>query len=385
MRFLILFFLSSVGVFAQFNPQKPDLCQGHYFTEKQAKKFHKKLSKNYHNKVEWEIRAKQIREGILDGLEIKNLAKNQPIRSIIREEKKFDGYTLQNVAIETLEGFYLCGNLYRPTNKAENLAGILCPQGHSKTQDSRLQEYTQQRCASLARMGAVVFAYDMIGYGETNQSNHKIEKAAKLQAINSTRALDFLLQQAGVDKNRIGMTGESGGGTQTFILTAIDDRIKVSVPVVQVSAHFFGGCVCESGMPIHKRPTHQTTNVEIAALAAPRPMLMISDGDDWTKNTEKIEFPHIQRIYDFFGKKNLVENKHFAEEKHDYGFNKRQAAYQFLAKHLSLDIQAVMKDGLVDESKNTVLKREDLEVFNQQYPRPANSTVGDEAVMKLLH
>lgn len=381
----MLFFLSSVSVFAQFNPQKPDLCQGHYFTEKQAKKFHKQLSKNYHNQAEWEARANHIREGILEGLEIKNLAKSQLIRSIIREEKKFDGYTVQNVAIETLEGFYVCGNLYRPIHKRVNLAGILCPQGHSKTQDSRLLEYTQQRCASLARMGAVVFAYDMIGYGETNQCNHKIEKAAKLQAINSTRALDFLLQQVGVDKNRIGMTGESGGGTQTFILTAIDDRIRVSVPVVQVSAHFFGGCVCESGMPIHKRSTHQTTNVEIAALAAPRPMLMISDGDDWTKNTEKVEFPHIQRIYSFFEKVNFVENKHFPNEKHDYGFNKRQAAYQFLAKHLNLDIQSVIKDGVVDESKNTILKKEVLEVFNQKNPRPANAVMGDEAVLKLLN
>lgn len=383
MRLAIL--LIAITLFLQTSAfsQKAELCQGAYFTEAQGKTFLDLTSVT--SKVAWDARAAKIRAQIKEGMQLQTLPAKPTSQPIIYGKREMDGYTIENVAFESIPGFYVTGNLYRPLKKQRKYAGILCPHGHGDNPEGRFREQTQKRCGTLARMGAVVFVWDMVGQGDSKQCEHKMAKALKLQTINSIRSLDFLLSLPGIDKNRIGMTGESGGGTQTFILTALDDRVKVSVPAVMVSAYFFGGCVCESGMPIHKKAEYQTNNVEIASLTAPRPLLLISDGGDWTRNTPKVEFPFIQNVYGLYGKKELVENVHLPNEKHDYGPSKRKAMYAFMGKHLKLDIKAVSDgSGNWDEGPVKVLDQKDLTVFDAAHPRPANAVMGDEAIMKLL-
>ena len=359
------------------------LCQGKYYSEAEGKAALEKFAATYQNRKEWEQRAEMIRNGIRAGANLAGLPTNTPLKPISHSKRTYDGYTVENVAFESLPGLFVTGNLYRPLQPQKSYAAILSPHGHGP--DPRFGEAMQKRCATLARMGAIVLALDMVGTGDSDQTIHKHPYAMQLQIQNSRRAIDYLLTLPGVDKNRIGVTGESGGGTQTFLLTALDKRIAVSVPVVMVSAYFFGGCVCESGMPIYKSQNHQTSNVEIAALAAPRPMLLVSDGKDWTSNTPEVEFPYIRNVYKLYGKENLVQNHHLPTEGHDYGINKRKGVYPFLAQHLNLYLAKVTNaQGEIDESFVQVEKPEVLRVFNAEHVRPAYAIMGDEAVTKML-
>ncbi len=360
------------------------LCQGNYWTEEQGRQHLAEFASTYHDRAGWEARARKIRMNILKGARLDPMPPKTPLNAIIRDKKAMDGYSVENVAFESMPGFWVTGNLYKPEVVKGKVPGVLCPHGH--WEDGRFRDDMQYRCAAMARMGAVVFAWDMVGYGESTQCEHRaIPILLKVQLWNSIRSLDFLLSLEEVDPQRVAVTGASGGGTQAFLLAAVDQRIAVSAPVVMVSAHFFGGCVGESGMPVHKAPGFQTNNVEIAACVAPRPLLLVSDGDDWTKNTPVVEYPYIKHIYEFYHAADKVENVHLPAEKHDYGISKRTAVYSFFAKNLGLDIESILDEqGRIDESFVKILPRSKLCVFTKKNPVPAGAVSGNEAVTMLF-
>jgi len=348
---------------------EPELRQGRFHTPEQAKVEMDARWQEYGTRESWEKRAAAIRHGILEGAGLWPLPERMPPAAIRHSEQKQAGYTVENVALETAPGFYLCGNLYLP-EKHEKMPVVLCTHGHGAKDPlthGRFTETMQKRSGALARMGCAVFAYEMVGYGESAIAGWKhgvSGQELRLQLWNSMRALDFMLTLPGVDATRVGVTGESGGGTQAFLLAAVDARVSVSVPCVQVSSWFYGGCACESGLPIHVRPDHVANNAEIAAVMAPKPLLVISDGKDWTQNVPELELPHLKRIYAFFGKEDAVENAHFADEGHDYGPSKRASMYRFVEKTFALDA------GKADEASVPVLPGSALQVFDEKHARP---------------
>lgn len=352
------------------------LCVGAHWTEDEGADFLQRMREAYPSEKAWDKRAKAIRKQLLKGTGLTKMPKKTPLNPVLGKVRVYEGYQVQNVAFESLPGVFVTGSIYMPSDPSGKLPGILSPHGHwdQEGEVGRYRPDAQKRFASMARMGAMVFAYDAVGYGQQKELGweHRADgEILKLQLWNSIRSVDFILS-LGADPERLAVTGASGGGTQSFLLAAVDDRIDVSAPVVMVSAHFFGGCVCESGLPIHRAKNFQTNNVEIAGVIAPKPLLLVSVGGDWTKNTPEVEYPHLQYIYTLKGKPEQVQNVHIPEDNHGYDAKKRQAVYPFLAKHLGLDLsKALHADGSLNEEKVVVEPQQALYPFGAENPFPA--------------
>ena len=307
------------------------------------------LTSLYSNKTEWEARRDTLRKEVRERLGIDKLlplcSKEKPEYSKIR---KFDGYTVQNFRLKTVNGHTVCGSIYAPTSKGKHPL-IICPNGHFS--NGRYGKVQQLRLGTLARMGAICVDYDLWGWGESadevGSKAHQTPEAHVMQALNGIRILDWMIQRKDVDTKRIGVNGGSGGGTQTVLLTVLDDRFTAANPVVSVSSWFDGGCPCESGMPI-QLAGGGTCNAELAAMFAPKPMMLVSDGGDWTSTTPELEYPYLQRIYGFYGAADKVSNIHLPKERHDFGDNKRNAVYKFFIDTFKLDASKL------DESKVTI-------------------------------
>ena len=375
----------------------PALCQGNYLKPEQGKAVLDAALVQFPNRESWDAYARHLRERIQEGAGLAPWPKRTPLHPIIRSRRVYDGYTVENVAFESVPGYFVTGNLFRPLNAKRPYAAVLATHGHAgkikKPEDydhyARFAPSMQARCAALTRMGAVVLSVDMFGMGdsilEVGEEAHRHPFSMTIQTWDNMRAIDFLLSLEGVDPRRVAVTGESGGGTQAFLLAALDSRVAVSVPVVMVSAHFFGGCLCESGLPIHRSGDHFANNAMIAALAAPRPILVVSDGKDWTANVPKVEYPFLQKIYAYYGAGGNVTNVHLPAEGHDYGPSKRAAMYRFMAERFGLNLAAIQDAaGKIDESRITIEHAGPMHVFNDDFPLPARALRDAAAVERAL-
>lgn len=313
------------------------------------------LSSLYADKAAWEARKDTLRKEVRARLGIDKLlavcSKDAPEYGKIR---KFDGYTVQNFRLKTANGHTVCGSIYAPKGKGKHPL-IICPNGHFS--NGRYGTVQQQRLATLARMGAICVDYDLWGWGESadevGSKTHQTPEAHVMQALNGIRILDWMIQRKDVDKTRVGVNGGSGGGTQSVLLSVLDDRYTACCPVVSVSSWFDGGCPCESGMPI-QLAGGGTCNAELAAMFAPKPMMLVSDGGDWTSTTPELEYPYIKRIYGFYGAADKVMNVHLPKERHDFGPNKRNAVYKFFIETFKLDASKLDEDKVVIEEENAL-------------------------------
>jgi hypothetical protein len=329
----------------------------------------------YSSQKVWLNRSDQIRKEILTANGLWPMPEKTPLNAKRSGRLDRDGYSIEEVYFESYPGFYCTGNLYLPRDRKPPYAAMLCPHGHWK--EGRLADEKNgsvvARCITFARQGYVVFAPDMVGYNDSRQVRHRAGQFAAplwglslmgLQTWNNIRGIDFLLTVEGVDPKRIGCTGASGGGTQTFILTAIDNRVKCAVPVCMVSDFFQGGCECENAPLLRLN----TTNIEIAASAAPRPYMITGATGDWTKHIMTVQGPAIREIYKLFGAEDKF-NYVIVDAPHNYNKESREHVYRWMGKWLLNETDAEK----LHEPPYTLEKKEDVLVFTDAHPLPAGS------------
>ena len=365
------------------------------------------LSTLYNNKAEWEARRDTLRrevrqrlelDAFLDSCVVVKDKKGRAERPVtLSKVRRHDGYTTQNICIELTPGQHLFGTIYAPyglkkkekiinkklsesvalqsnqkvqsskqdqdksksskfkVQSSKKYALIVCPDGHWPM---RYRKDEQQRLGTLARMGAVCVDFDLYGWGESEQEvgaeAHHTSRAHVYQAACGYILLDWMLtHRKDIDPERVGVMGGSGGGTHTVLLSLLDDRVTASAPVVHLASHFDGGCPCESGKPV-QLSAGGTCEAELAAVMAPKPMLIVSDGGDWTSSVPTLEYPYLQRIYSFYDARDQVRNVHLPNDRHDFNEHKRQAVYDFFIDVFDLD------RTMLDEDKVTIEPDDDL-------------------------
>ncbi len=369
--------------------------------------------------AEWRHRVKYLRERMLVALGLAPMPTKTPLHAVIHGKLDFGDYTVEKVFFESMPGFYVTGSLYRPKTNGKHPA-VLSPHGHwpggrfmdagadavKANIESGAERFKeggrsplQARCVELARMGCVVFLYDMIGYADSMQIPYEIahgfnkqrsemntlknwglfspqadahlQSVMGLQTWDSIRSLDFLESLPDVDSKRIAVTGASGGGTQTFILCAIDPRPSVAFPAVMVSTAMQGGCTCENACDLRIG----TSNVEFAALFAPKPLGMTA-ANDWTKEMPTKGYPELKQLYVMYGMPVNVQLWPFLQFGHNYNMVSREAMYSWLNEHLHLNINKP-----IEEKDYHLLSPQELTVWDVRHPSPNG---GEEFERRLL-
>lgn len=330
------------------------------------------LSSRYDDRAAWEQRQQNVLADVrsaqaLDPF-IRGLVPDAEMRlgTVVRH----DGYTTQNYALETLPGLYVCGTIYAPRTRGRHPL-IVSPAGH--WEGGRYRPDQQLRMATFARMGAVAVDMDIFGWGESElqvgREAHTAPYAMQVQVLWSKVVTDRIVAgRRDVDTTRMAATGGSGGATHALLLAVVDGRFAALAPVVHLVSHFDGGCPCESGRPVTLAGGGSCMPEILAAAMAPKPVLTVSDGGDWTATYPTLEYPFLRRIWGFYGVEDRVENAHFPDEQHDYGVNKRRAVYDFFVRTLGLDPK------MADEMKVTVQPESALRSFTGGLPPKALRT-----------
>lgn len=306
-----------------------------------------------------------------------------------------DGYRIEKLYYESLPDLYVPAHLYIPDNITDPAAAILYVNGHSPTQNVRYQPYP----AKFAELGFVCLIIETIQFGEVRGHHHgcyangwfnwysRGYNPGGVELWNAIRGLDLLASRPEVDPERMGVTGISGGGSQSWYIAAADPRVKAVAPVCgastlrdQIGKRTVDGH-CDCMMPTN---TYLIDFQDIGALIAPRPLLIAqADGDGMnTIESARELFGDIKRFYNLYDaedKISLIETP----GGHSYHQSSREGTHSFFLKHLMGRDISPEEAGDIDLNTENRLSADELRVFTKGIPENDLTPVIQDHFVKL--
>jgi dienelactone hydrolase len=265
------------------------------------------------------------------------------------------GYRIKKLRYEIIPGFQSTAILYEPEKLQGKMPAILNVNGHVGPLGKSV-EYKQKRCINFARHGIIALNLEWLSYGELNRSGNEHWFGGHLDLVGThelglfylamRKGLDYLYARPDVDRNRLGVTGLSGGGWQTIILSSLDERVKVAVPVAGFSSmqtrlevREFGdlGDVEQSATDFLRSEDY----THLIAMMAPRPTLLTYNAEDdccfRAPAVKPLIFDGTRPFFRLYGEeKNLEWHENRDPSDHNYQLDNRQAAYRFFSRHFGL-------------------------------------------------
>jgi len=308
---------------------------------------------------QWNAEAQRLRRHLLEDVVFHGWPKEW-VNALPRFEdlgaiETGHGYRLRKLRYEVVPGFQSVAVLYEPEKLLGKVPAILNVNGHVGPLGKAV-EYKQKRCINFAKHGILALNVEWLAYGELAEGENQHWFGAHLDLVGANalgvfflemrRALDYLYNHPHVDRNRLGMTGLSGGGWQTIVLSALDERVKVAVPVAgysslrsEVEARQYGdlGDVEQNGTDFLAGVDY----THLTAMLAPRATLLIYNAEDDCcyrgPLVKPLIFDDIKPFFRLYGKENLFqwyENRDPGS--HNYQLYNRERAYQFFGRQFDV-------------------------------------------------
>ena len=371
-----LFIVSSLGFAVEPAAGDGDQLAKTYFANQTAEITNQTFAE-INSLSDWTERRGQYHDQLLEMLGLDPFPERTPLNARITGSVENEGVIAERIHFQSRPGLYVTGNFYRPVKQDAPLPAILYVCGHGRVKRDGVslgnKTHYQHHGAWFARNGYVCLTIDTIQLGEIEGIHHGTYREkmwwwnnrgytpAGVEAWNCVRALDYLQSRDEVDGERIGVTGRSGGGAYSWWIAAIDERIKVAVPVAGITSlknHVVDGCVEGHCDCMYMVNTYRWDYPMVAALVAPRPLLISNTDKDRIFPLDGVVdvYTRTKKIYKFYDADDKL-GLHITEGPHKDTQELRVHAFRWFNHYLRDD------DSLITSAATPLFDQNDLKVF----------------------